>query len=290
MRGLREQVQPRGFYNLGVAWGLGSGSGGTFEWVDSVNGSLSKMEAWMGAWDGTVHSFTSNWRELRTVVETLMREEVVFNKLRGKMVFYFTDNELSFNICKKGSSETLSLHLLVQHLKALELGGGCRLEVIRVTGTTMITQGIDGLSRGVWANGLNTDFMSFTVQVFLPALLSLSLTKWALSHIGMYEEYAPWWNVETDTSSREPHNANNTLSVLSPGVTIQGFTAAIVAWVESPWDSSHLFLVPRIQQRSFERVNKYAEFIGQFKEVPWGRAHSPLVPFVLYYLPPFIHF
>jgi hypothetical protein len=82
--------------------------------VDPGKGSLPRMEAWMGAWDGTVHSFTSNWRELRTVVETLKREEVVFNKLRGRMVFYFTDNEVTYNICKKGSSKTLSLHILVQ--------------------------------------------------------------------------------------------------------------------------------------------------------------------------------
>jgi hypothetical protein len=80
----------------------------------------------------------------------------------------------------------------------------------------------------------------------------------------------------------------NTFWVLSPGVVRQGFTAAIMAWVEPPWYSSHLFLVPRIQQRSVGRVNKHVEFIWQFKEIPWGRAHSPLVPFVLYYLPPFV--
>jgi hypothetical protein len=78
----------------------------------------------------------------------------------------------------------------------------------------------------------------------------------------------------------------NTFWILSPGVAIQGFTAAIMAWVESPWCSSHLFLVPIIQQRSFGRVKKHVEFIGQFKEIPWGRAHSPRVPFVLYYPPP----
>jgi hypothetical protein len=60
--GLREQVQPRDFCTLGVAWGggSGSGSGGTFEWVDSGTGALPEMEAWMGAWNGTVHSLTSN--------------------------------------------------------------------------------------------------------------------------------------------------------------------------------------------------------------------------------------
>jgi hypothetical protein len=97
------------------------------------------MKAWMGAWNGTVQSFTSNWRELRTVVETLKREEVVINKLRGRMVFYFTYNKVTYNICKKGFSKTLSLHILVQQLKALELALGCRLEVIHVPGTTMIT-------------------------------------------------------------------------------------------------------------------------------------------------------
>jgi hypothetical protein len=109
----------------------------------------------------------------------------------------------------------------------------------------MITQGTDGLSRGIWANGINTYFKSFAVEVFLPALPSLSLTKWALIHIGIYEDYAPWWNVETDTSSWEPQNLmhSNIFWVLSPGVARKGFTAAIIAWVETPWDSSHLFLI-----------------------------------------------
>jgi hypothetical protein len=66
--------------------------------VDSGKGSLLKMEAWMGDWNGTVHSFTSNWREIITLVETLKIEEVVLNKLRGRMVFYFTDNEVTYNI------------------------------------------------------------------------------------------------------------------------------------------------------------------------------------------------
>jgi hypothetical protein len=187
----------------------------------------------MGDWNGTVRNFTSNWRELRTVVETPKREEVVFNKLRGRMVFYFTDNEVTYNICKKGSSKTLSLHILVQQLKALELALGCRLEVIHVPGTTMITQETDGLSRGIWENSFNTYFKSFAVEVFLPDLPSLSLTKWALSHIEIHEEYAPWWNVETDTSLWQPKKMmhTNTFWALSPGISRQGFTAAIMAWV-----------------------------------------------------------
>jgi hypothetical protein len=134
--GIRELVQPRYFCTFGVAWGDGSrsGSGGNFEWVDSGKGFLPKMEAWMWAWNGDIHSFTSNWRELRTVVDIIKREELIFNKLRGRMVFYFTENEVTYNICKKFYSKTLSLHLLFQQLKALELSLGCRLEVIHVQG------------------------------------------------------------------------------------------------------------------------------------------------------------
>jgi hypothetical protein len=152
------------------------------------------------------------------------------------MLFYFTDNKVTYNICKKGSSKTLSLHLLVQQLKAFELVLGCRLEDIHVPGTTMITQGTDGLIRGIWANCFNTNFKSFAMEVFLPDFPSPSLTQWALSYIGLHEEYAPWWNVETDTSSWEPKNLmhTSTVGVLSPGVTIQGFTAATMALVEPP--------------------------------------------------------
>jgi hypothetical protein len=149
------------------------------------------------------------------------------------MVFYFTDNEFTYNICNNGSFKTLSLHILVQQLKALELALGCRLEVIHVPGTIMITQGNDGLSRGVWANGFNTDFESFALEVFLPDLTSLYLTEWALRHIGIQKEHAAWWNVETGTSLWAPHNLmhTHTFWVLSPGVARQGFTAAIMAWV-----------------------------------------------------------
>jgi hypothetical protein len=141
---------------------------------------------------------------------------------------------------------------------------------------------------GKW---FNTYLNSFAVEAFLPALPSLYLTKWALSHIEILEEHAPWWNVETDTSLWEPQNVmhTNTFWVLSPGVSRKGFAAAIMAWVESQWYGSHLFPVPRIQQKSFGCVNKHVEFIGQFKYIPWGRTHSPLVHFFLYCLPPFVH-
>jgi hypothetical protein len=95
----------------------------------------------------------------------------------------------------------------------------------------MIAQGIDGLSRWVWANVFNTDFKSFSVEVFFPDFPSVSLTEWALSHIDIQKEHTSWWNVETDTSLWEPQKLMhaNTFWVLPPGVARQGFTATIMA-------------------------------------------------------------
>jgi hypothetical protein len=109
-----------------------------------------------------------------------------------------TSNEVTYNICNNGSSKNLSL-------KALELSVGCRLEIIHVPGTTMITQRIEGLSRGIWENGFNTELKPFVVEFFLPAWPSLYMTKWDLSHIEILEDHTPWCNVETDTSLWEPH-------------------------------------------------------------------------------------
>jgi hypothetical protein len=70
--------------------------------------------------------------------------------------------------------------------------------VLHVPVTIMINQGTDSLSRGICVNGLNVDFKSFTVEVFLPDLPIFSLTKWALNQIRILEEYAPFFNVEMD--------------------------------------------------------------------------------------------
>jgi hypothetical protein len=188
------------------------------------------MEAWVGSWNGSIHSFTSSWSELRTVVETLKREEMIFDKLRGRMVFYFTDNEVNYNICKKRSSKTVSLHLLVQQLKALELALGCRLEVIHVPGTTMITQGADGLSRGIWANGFNTDFKYFAVYFFLSDLPSISLTHWDISHIGIQAEHAAWWNVETDIRYWAPQKLMHAHTFGSSPLALPGKASMQQSW------------------------------------------------------------
>jgi hypothetical protein len=74
---------------------------------------------------------------------------------------------------------------------------------------------------------------------------------------------------------------------LTPTFARQGFLAGFFAWLEAPTLSSHIFIVPRLLQREFGRVNKHIVFVGQFHDVPVPANFDPLVPFLLFYLPPF---
>ena len=64
---------------------------------------------------------------------------------------YFTDNDVTYWVTSNGSARTPSLHSLVVEIKTLELALNVRLIPVHVPGVVMISQGTDGLSRGVWA-------------------------------------------------------------------------------------------------------------------------------------------
>ncbi|HEY9814960.1 MAG TPA: hypothetical protein V6D20_04030, partial [Candidatus Obscuribacterales bacterium] len=138
---------------LVMKWGDGSGTGtgGTTEFypVDPSQAHSPHMETWMGTWGAKARPQSSNWKEARTVLEALRQDEESA-RLKDCTVFYMTDNLVSYYIIKGGSSRSPGLHHLVQEILATTERQECRLEVVHVPGTLMITQGTDGLSRGLW--------------------------------------------------------------------------------------------------------------------------------------------
>jgi hypothetical protein len=136
--------------SLGISFGDGSGSGtGMTVQILGRDGTYPTMEAWMGTWRPCIHSFSSNWKELRTLVHTLEREHEHDRHLDQAMLFYFTDNLVTYYIVSSGSSRSLELQKLLRHLRSLELELGIRLEVLHIPGTHMIDLRTDGLSRGI---------------------------------------------------------------------------------------------------------------------------------------------
>ena len=127
-------------YIFGDASGSGFGS--------SWNEDTQKIGYRFGVWGEDNDGKSSNYRELRNLVETLEklgRE----GKLSGKEIFIFTDNMVSESIAAAGSSASELLYDLVVRLVAcLGMRFRCSVQFIHVAGTRMIKQGSDGLSRG----------------------------------------------------------------------------------------------------------------------------------------------
>jgi hypothetical protein len=112
---------------------------------------------WVGTWSPRVFHHSSNWKELRTLLKTLERAYDNFSiwiQIDGTTFFYFTDNMVSYHIVQSGASKSPGLHKLVLQIKKLQLDLQCHLEAVHVPGTTMIAEGTDGLSCGVWMTHL----------------------------------------------------------------------------------------------------------------------------------------
>ena len=106
-----------------------------------------------GVWGVEGEGTSSNYREFRNLVDSL---EVMgrCGDLKGKEIFLFTDNTTTEHIARKGSSSSPTLFELVVRLYLLELKFQCSIRCTHVSGTRMIHQGTDSLSRGNLLEGV----------------------------------------------------------------------------------------------------------------------------------------
>jgi hypothetical protein len=276
---------------LVTTWGDGSGTGagGTLE----IRGEAGPkpMLTWMGTWSPSIQSFSSNWRELRTLYQTLQRQRDN-SALRNSTVFYFTDNLVSYYIMASGSSTSPELHRLVLQIKRLELVMACHLEVIHVPGKLMIHQGTDGLSRGLWMTPERTRWSSLTESsvALEPVPFCWHLAHWVESTIGIahgsfaqhFGSLDPWtfalvknrWTIWTPT----------------PEVARQALSFFLDCWVEQPLTTGAAFLVPRILQRTWSHVShsviEYPAVLPH--NLPVECSYRSDIPFVLLVVPPHI--
>ena len=149
-------------YMFGDASGEGFGS----SWVSSPG----VIKYRFGVWGHEGENTSSNYRELRNLVETL---EVMGERgeLMGKELFVFTDNLVAESVVAKGSSSGELLFDLVVRIYRLEMNCRCNIRFVHVAGTRMIRQGTDGLSRGDMYEGImRGDSMLAHIPLHLSAL------------------------------------------------------------------------------------------------------------------------
>ena len=120
---------------------------------------------------------------MRTLVRTLEHELLSDGKrVQGRRLLYFTDNMVTYDVVRKGSSKSQSLWTLLLRIKILELQLQCVLQVIHVPGTTMISQGTDGLSRGVDMQVLGSHKSNSLIPLLCRSAPPTSeLLQWTLS-------------------------------------------------------------------------------------------------------------
>jgi hypothetical protein len=121
-----------------------------------------------GLWGRDVESDSSNYWELRNLVEVL-EDGVSTGVLRHSEVFQFTDNFTAEAAFYRGNSDSRNLFQLILRLRQLDRGGSLMLHVVHIAGARMICQGTDGLSRGDFGAGVMT---GASMLCFVPLHLS----------------------------------------------------------------------------------------------------------------------
>jgi len=137
-----------------------------------------------GYWTAMTDDSTSNWREMRTVLDKI-RDDVAKGRLTGTEMWFFTDNSVLERAYYKGYSASPALYAMVEELRARTLQGNFILRIVHVAGTRMIETGIDGLSRGDLELGLLAKSLRDSVPLGASACeRSPQLMDWVRSWAG----------------------------------------------------------------------------------------------------------
>ena len=153
-------------YGFGDA--SGSGLGSTFTCGSGFTYRI-------GVWGADDEIQSSNWKEFCNIV-TSLEEEAKEGNLLDSEVFVFTDNSTVESCCTRGTSNSPRLLDLVVQLRSLSTRFGIKISVFHVSGTRMIAQGTDGVSRGFLGGGV---------------MAGESMTSFIPIHLGADERHPP---------------------------------------------------------------------------------------------------
>jgi hypothetical protein len=155
------------------------GFGDTFLFDDDI-------EYTIGTWGADEEGESSNYKELRNMVDAVKRH-AKDEKLTETMLFFCTNNSTVEIALYHGRSKTSrSLHELVVRLKVMEAKYGFQLLVIHVAGERMKAQGTNGVLRGQLTEGvMNGESMFAFLPMHESALQQCSLVKdWLKDTVG----------------------------------------------------------------------------------------------------------
>jgi hypothetical protein len=210
--------------------------------------------------------------------------------MEGYTLFYFTDNLVTYYIVSWGSSRSPKLHRLIVGIKTLEQKLDLVLEVVHVPGTSIITQGAGGLSRGVWCSPLHDrpDQKVILESIFAPIPHSPQLTAWACreAHVSPHLRY----HHVDQASNWHPRQVigKHTIWTPPPEIAAQLLHDLLTCYIADPLNASFICLVPRVLQRRWGRSSRHLHEVGLFARDEAHLAHSSIlqIPVVLLHVTP----
>jgi hypothetical protein len=144
---------------VGYLVGDASGSGHGLSFLHTGDKSLNLAH---GTWSEEASQRSSNFRELANLVRRIEELAEEGSLVRGTKLFVFTDNFVTKLVFYKGAALSPYLHSHAEQIKMLQLHAGLFVHMLWISGSRMIKQGTDGLSRGDFNSGVmaGIDFLS----------------------------------------------------------------------------------------------------------------------------------
>jgi len=263
--------------------GSGTGTGGTLGIPDAP------LEMWMRQWSPCIFSYSSNWKELKTLHLTMLRmQDQYLLEARGTTIFYFTDNFVTYCIVSSGASSSPELHFLIEQIRLLELDLNCTLVAVHVPGRVMIEQGTDALSRGVWVSPFHhaIHHREINTAVFAPLDFDPRLVD---SLINRFQLPEPHW---IHYSWTRPWEATKVFDICTvwfppPEVARQALIFVLESWVERPLTTSAIFVVPRTLSGMWRGLSRHLQELCLIQATEWDFLPPLLlpIPVMAIYLP-----
>ena len=268
----------RGGHVMEVFYGFGDASkpgfGATFVKGEQVHYRY-------GQWCTEVMEESSNYRELRNLVESL-EDFLIKNDLRGLEMFLFTDNMVAESAFWKSNSSSPGLMDLIIRLRLLERDRGLILHVVHVSGKRMISQGTDGLSRVDLTSGVmaGQSFLSYVPLHLSVADRAPALVQWAhevFNSLGGIHQVEPadWFD--------KAQAFGNFLWTPPPAAADVVAEQLGKARHKRP-GCFHMVLVPRLMTGRWRRMmNRESDFVFRIKPgcSVWGmEMHEPALCYV----------
>lgn len=228
---------------------FGDASGSGFGSSLFVNDKLHYLH---GKWTVVMSQESSNYRELANLINAI---KDAFDKhlLLNTELFVFTDNFAAESTFHKGTSASKKLFELMLTLRQLQMNGGFAMHMVHVSGLRIMSQGTDGLSRGMTDVGImNGSSMLSYIPLHLDAFerqgssLKLWVTSWFQGKsepcfLSPRDWYASGHTHSTCVWSPPPAAADAALEQLAFGIHKRPY-------------SSHLVLIPRLMTARWRKL------------------------------------